>query len=109
MKRKRRPYGTRSRRCSPSCFGPASDLQAERSGTFEFVWVARTMLQHIFEGLQHNSWIVAMNSSAWMSAGLEVVHYFSFFVVVGAIAIVDLRIIGGAGRNQYATRPAPQA
>jgi uncharacterized membrane protein len=67
------------------------------------------MLQHLFESLQHNSWIVALNSTAWMSAVLEVVHYFSFFVLVGATAIVDLRIMGVAGRKQSATRLAEQA
>ena len=50
-----------------------------------------------------------MNTSAWMSAVLEVIHYFSFFVVVGAIAIVDLRIMGVAARKQSATRLAEQA
>ena len=50
-----------------------------------------------------------MNSSAWMSSVLEVVHYFSFFVLVGATAIVDLRIMGVAGRKQSATRLAEQA
>ena len=50
-----------------------------------------------------------MNTSSWMSAVLEVVHYFSFFLVVGAIAIVDLRIMGVAGRKQSATRLAEQA
>jgi uncharacterized membrane protein len=67
------------------------------------------MLQHLFESLQHNSWITGMNSSPWISAFLEVTHYFSFFVLVGAIAIVDLRIMGLAGRRQSATRLAEQA
>jgi hypothetical protein len=67
------------------------------------------MLQHFFESLQHNSWIVGMNTSAWMAALLEVTHYFSFFVVVGAMAIVDLRIMGVAGRKQSAAQLAEQA
>jgi uncharacterized membrane protein len=61
------------------------------------------VLSHFFEWLQHASWIVAFNSSTWGSAFLEVVHYFSFFLLVGSIAIVDLRIIGVAGRRQSAT------
>jgi uncharacterized membrane protein len=76
---------------------------------FELVHLTGNMLQHFFERLQHNSWIVAMNTSAWMSAVLEVIHYFSFFVVVGAIAIVDLRIMGVAGRKHSATRLAQHA
>jgi uncharacterized membrane protein len=67
------------------------------------------VVQSLFEGLQHNSWIVAINSSGWMSALLEVTHYFSFFLLVGSIAIVDLRIIGVAGRRQSATQLAEQA
>jgi uncharacterized membrane protein len=67
------------------------------------------MLQHLFESLQHNSWIVGMNTSAWMAAALEVIHYFSFFVVAGATAIVDLRIMGVAGRKQSAAQLAEQA
>lgn len=50
-----------------------------------------------------------MNSSAWLAATLEVIHYFSFFVVVGATAIVDLRIMGVAGRKQSASQLAEQA
>ena len=67
------------------------------------------MLRHFFESLQHNSWIVGMNTSPWIAAALEVIHYFSFFVVVGAMAIVDLRIMGLAGRKQSATELAEQA
>jgi uncharacterized membrane protein len=67
------------------------------------------MLPHLFELLQHNSWVVAINSSGWMSAILEVTHYFSFFLLIGSIAIVDLRILGVAGRRQSATRLAAQA
>lgn len=50
-----------------------------------------------------------MNTSAWVAAALEVIHYFSFFVVVGATAIVDLRIMGVAGRRQSAAQLAEQA
>jgi uncharacterized membrane protein len=67
------------------------------------------MLSHFFERLQHASWIVAANNSTWGSAVLEVIHYFSFFVLVGSIAIVDLRIIGVAGRRQSAALLAERA
>jgi uncharacterized membrane protein len=62
------------------------------------------MIQHFFEWLEHDPWIVAMNTSASISAVLEVIHYFSFFVLIGAIAIVDLRILGLAGRRQSAAQ-----
>jgi hypothetical protein len=60
------------------------------------------MIPHILELLQHNRLIVAMNTSASFAAALEVVHYFGFFVLIGASAIVDLRIMGLAGRKQSA-------
>jgi hypothetical protein len=41
-----------------------------------------------------------MNSSAVMSVIIELIHYFSFFMLVGTIAIVDLRVLGVAGRGQ---------
>jgi uncharacterized membrane protein len=66
------------------------------------------MLLHLFEWLQHNSWIVAVNGSAWLSAILELAHYFSFFLLVGSIAIVDLKIMGVAARRQSATQLAEQ-
>jgi uncharacterized membrane protein len=66
------------------------------------------MLLHLFESLQHNSWIVTISSSAWISAILELTHYFSFFLLVGSIAIVDLRLMGVAGRRQSATQLAEQ-
>ena len=50
-----------------------------------------------------------MNTSASMSAALEVIHYFSFFVLVGAIAIVNLRIMGLAGRRQSASQLSQMA
>jgi len=43
-----------------------------------------------------------MNTTASVAASLEVIHYFSFFVLVGATAIVDLRVMGLAARRQSA-------
>jgi len=56
--------------------------------------------------LESNSLIVTLNSTGWMAAALEVVHYFSMFVLVGSIAIVDLRVLGVAGRQQSAAKLA---
>ena len=64
------------------------------------------MLAQIGHALQSNSLIVGLNSTGWIAAALEVVHYFSMFVLVGSIAIVDLRILGLAGRQQSATKLA---
>jgi hypothetical protein len=64
------------------------------------------VLMQIGEALQNNSLIITLNSTSWMAAGLEIVHYFSMFVLVGSIAIVDLRVIGLAGQQQSATKLA---
>lgn len=63
-------------------------------------------LIRIGEALQDNSLIVTLNSVGWMAATLEIVHYFGMFVLVGTIAIVDLRVMGLAGQQQSATRLA---
>ena len=64
------------------------------------------MLVQIGEALQDNSIVVTLNSVGWMAATLEIVHYFGMFVLVGSIAIVDLRVIGWAGQQQSATKLA---
>jgi uncharacterized membrane protein len=56
--------------------------------------------------LQNNSLVVTLNSTAWMAAATEMLHYFSMFVLVGSTAIVDLRVLGLAARNQSPTQLA---
>ena len=55
---------------------------------------------HFCAWLQNNSLLVAINSSIVLSAIMEVAHYAGFFLLVGTIAIVDLRVLGIAGRGQ---------
>jgi uncharacterized membrane protein len=64
------------------------------------------MLLHICRWLQDDTFIAAINGTAWAAAGLEIVHYFSMFILVGAMVIVDLRILGLVGRRQDATQLA---
>jgi hypothetical protein len=64
------------------------------------------MSAQVVQALQTNWLIVALNGSDWTAAALEIVHYFSMFVLVGTAAIVDLRIIGLAGRQQSASKLA---
>src|SRR5436853_3596790 len=64
------------------------------------------VLIQIGEALQDNSLIVTLNSVGWMAATLEIVHYFGMFLLVGSIAVVDLRVIGMAGQRQSATKIA---
>jgi hypothetical protein len=67
------------------------------------------MMLHIFRWLQNNSWIVAMDSSNIGSGFVEVTHYLGLFLLVGATAVVDLRLLGLAGRRLTVTQLASQA
>src|SRR5579864_9500750 len=64
------------------------------------------MLLHLCRWLQDNSFIAAINGTSWTAAALEIVHYFSMFVLVGAMVIVDLRVLGLVARRQGATQLA---
>ena len=64
------------------------------------------MLLHLCRWLQDNSFIAAVNGTSWTAAALEIVHYFSMFVLVGSMVIVDLRVLGLVGRRQDATQLA---
>lgn len=62
------------------------------------------MLLHLCRWLQDNSFIDLINGTAWMAAALEIVHYFSMFILVGSAAIVDLRVLGLLGRRESAAQ-----
>src|SRR5665213_826582 len=64
------------------------------------------MLLQICRWLQENSWIVAINGTAWAAATVEIVHYFSMFILVGSMVIVDLRVLGLVGRRLRASQLA---
>src|SRR5229473_6724320 len=64
------------------------------------------MFLHICRLLQDNSFIALINGTAWTAAALEIVHYFSMFILVGSMVIVDLRVLGLVGRRQDATQLA---
>jgi uncharacterized membrane protein len=64
------------------------------------------MLLHLCRWLQDNSFIVAINGTSWTAAALEIVHYFSMFILVGSMVVVDLRVLGLVGRRQDATELA---
>jgi uncharacterized membrane protein len=64
------------------------------------------MLLHLCRWLQDNSFIALINGTAWTAATLEIVHYFSMFVLVGSMVIVDLRVLSLLGRQQDATQLA---
>jgi hypothetical protein len=65
-------------------------------------------MEHFCEALQHNSWIIALNSSIPITSFFEICHYAGFFLLVGSIVLIDLRVLGVAGRRQTATAMAAQ-
>ena len=58
--------------------------------------------------LEHISWTNVIDNSPWLSPSMYVVHYFSFFLLIGTIAVIDLRLLGVAGRRQSITQLAEQ-
>jgi hypothetical protein len=55
---------------------------------------------HFCEWLEHNSWIIALDSNVPLSLFFEIMHYSGFFLVVGTTVVMDLRILGLAGRKK---------
>jgi uncharacterized membrane protein len=66
------------------------------------------MLLHLCRWLQNNSFIVAINGTPWTAAALEIVHYFSMFILVGTMVVVDLHVLGLLGRRREAGQLANQ-
>jgi uncharacterized membrane protein len=64
------------------------------------------MLLHLCRWLQDNSFIAVINGTSWMAAALEILHYFSMFILVGSMMIVDLRVLGLVGWRQDAAKLA---
>jgi hypothetical protein len=52
------------------------------------------------EWLEQIPWIVTITNSAVLISLVWLVHYFGFFLLVGTTALVDLRVLGAAARNQ---------
>jgi uncharacterized membrane protein SirB2 len=59
---------------------------------------------HLCRLLEQNSLILWLDSNVILSLVLEIMHYSGFFLLVGTTAIVDLRVMGLAGRKE----PAPE-
>lgn len=53
--------------------------------------------------IDKNAFLQAVNGSTPISIILEVCHYFSMMMIVGCMGMVDLRILGLAGRKQNLT------
>jgi hypothetical protein len=52
------------------------------------------------EWLEQIPWIVTVTNSAVLISLVWLVHYFGFFLLVGTTAVIDLRVLGAAARNQ---------
>jgi len=63
-------------------------------------------MRDIFEGLEHAAWVMKIAETGWLYAAISVTHYFTLFVLVGSIVLVDLRILGVAARSQSVTQVA---
>jgi hypothetical protein len=61
---------------------------------------------HFCLWLSHTAFITWLSNSVVMSTFIEVLHYFSLFLLVGSIVLVDLRILGVAARRRNATELA---
>ncbi len=59
---------------------------------------------HFCRWLEQNSFIMWIDTNVILSLALEIMHYSGFFLLVGTTAIVDLRVMGLAGRKE----PAPE-
>ena len=57
------------------------------------------MLFQIADRLQDNPIIISLTSTGWTAAALAILHYYSMFVLVGSMVIVDLRVLGVLGRS----------
>jgi hypothetical protein len=60
------------------------------------------MLLEMADWLQDNSLIINLTSTGWTAALITILHYYSMFVLVGSMAIVDLGVLGVIGTGDKA-------
>jgi hypothetical protein len=65
-------------------------------------------MHNFFEALEHNPWITRIDSNIVLSLVLEIMHYSGFFLLVGSTVVVDLRVMGLAGRRESVSQLASQ-
>ena len=58
------------------------------------------MMVTVSEWLEHSRLSDAMDNWPYMFTAVEMFHYFSFFMVIGTSVLVDLRLLGLAGRRR---------
>ena len=64
------------------------------------------MLLEIADRLQDSALINWLTSTGWMAALIAILHYYSMFVLVGSMAIVDLGVLGVIGHSDTAVSRA---
>src|SRR5437016_4162491 len=65
-------------------------------------------LLSIGQWLEHTSFASAIDDTPHALSVISIAHYFSFFMVIGTSVLVDLRLLGVAGRRQRAAEFAGQ-
>jgi uncharacterized membrane protein len=60
----------------------------------------------VLNWLEHSFLITTISGSPWLYPAIEVLHFFSFFVLVGTMAIVDLRILSLAAKKRSVSEVA---
>lgn len=53
-----------------------------------------------FEWLQNTGWARFADDNLKVATGFEILHYFSMFLLVGSIIVVDLRLMGLVARRR---------
>ncbi len=53
-----------------------------------------------WEALEQMGWVKTFGSTGWMYASVSVIHYLTMFWFIGSMAVVDLRVMGIAGRKR---------
>jgi hypothetical protein len=62
----------------------------------------------VWESLEQVGWVKVLATTGWLYSSVSVIHYFTLFFFIGTIVLVDLRILGLAGRGQTISLLAEQ-
>ena len=54
----------------------------------------------MWEALEQTPWVKTLSETGWMYASVSVTHYLTMFWFIGSMAVVDLRVMGLAGRKR---------
>lgn len=60
------------------------------------------------EWMEHLSWVQYLAMTAWLYSGISTIHYFTLFVMVGTSVVIDLRVLGLAGKGKPIAQFAEQ-